>query len=100
MSDIRVQPLDQGVFNVVVRDDGDTFAYAVGVPLSFLEQFEGVTGEQLVRESFRFLLERQGPREVPRTFELPVIARTYEEYRSEMRRRLRQPPETDNVREV
>ena len=45
--------------------------------------------EDLVRASFTFLLEREPPDSIMRSFELPIIARFFADYPDEMRRRLR-----------
>lgn len=48
----------------------------------------GATPETLVEASFRFLLERESPQSILRTFELPIIGRYFADYPDEMRRRL------------
>jgi hypothetical protein len=44
--------------------------------------------EELVRRSFEFLLEREPKESILARFELPVIARYFPEFESEIRRRL------------
>ena len=44
--------------------------------------------ERVVRESFRFLLEREPPTSILRQFSLSDIARYFPEYPSELERRL------------
>ena len=44
--------------------------------------------EQLIEESFRFLLEREPNTSILRTFDLPVIGRYFPEYEGEIRKRL------------
>ena len=48
----------------------------------------GRTPDELVRASFVFLLEREPPGSIMRSFELPIIARFFADYPDEMRRRL------------
>lgn len=48
----------------------------------------GATPETLVDASFRFLLEREPPESILRSFELPIIARYFADYPDEIRRRL------------
>jgi hypothetical protein len=48
----------------------------------------GATPELLVEASFRFLLEREPPESILRSFELPIIARYFADYPDEIRRRL------------
>lgn len=49
----------------------------------------GRTPEELVRASFAFLLERESPDSIMRSFELPIIARFFADYPDEIRRRMR-----------
>ncbi len=48
----------------------------------------GASPEELVLESFRFLLEREPRDAILRRFELPVITRYYADYEEAIRRRL------------
>ena len=48
----------------------------------------GSTPDDLVRVSFAFLLEREPPESIMRSFELPIIGRFFADYPDEMRRRL------------
>ena len=48
----------------------------------------GATPEALVAESFRFLLEREPPDSILRSFELPIIGRYFGDYADEIRRRM------------
>ena len=48
----------------------------------------GASPEELVLESFRFLLEREPRDAIMRSFELPLITRFYADYVNELRRRL------------
>lgn len=49
-----------------------------------------VSGEQLVAESFRFLLEREPNTSILKSFDLPVIGKYFPEYEREIRKRLTQ----------
>lgn len=51
----------------------------------------GTTPEELVRESFRFMLEREPRESILRSFELPIIGRYFAEYTTELPRRLEAP---------
>lgn len=44
--------------------------------------------QDVIRESFRFLLEREPNTSILPRFELPLIARYFPEYEAELRRRL------------
>jgi len=48
----------------------------------------GASPEELVTESFRFLLEREPKESVLRSFDLMVIGRYFPEYEREIKRRL------------
>ena len=48
----------------------------------------GATPEALVVESFRFLLGREPPDSILRSFELPIIGRYFGDYADEIRRRM------------
>jgi hypothetical protein len=48
---------------------------------------EGVTAEQLIEESFRFLLDREPNTSILGRFDLPVIGQYFPEYAAEMQRR-------------
>jgi hypothetical protein len=48
----------------------------------------GASPEELVLESFRFLLEREPREAILRRFDLPVITRYYADYEEAIRRRL------------
>ena len=49
-----------------------------------------ISAEQVIEESFRFLLEREPNTSILGNFELPVIGKYFPEYRREIRKRLRQ----------
>lgn len=49
-----------------------------------------VSAEQLVEESFRFLLEREPNTSILSSFELPVIGRYFPEYEGEIGKRLKE----------
>ena len=48
----------------------------------------GATPEALVAASFDFLLEREPPSSILRTFELPIIGRYFADYPDDIRRRM------------
>ena len=75
-------PIGTGQFQVEVTDAGGTSTHRVTVP----EGYPGDLGvadvalQDLVSESFRFLLQREPKEQIMREFELPVIARYFPEY--------------------
>ncbi|MGH7971222.1 MAG: hypothetical protein ACREIC_21085 [Limisphaerales bacterium] len=54
---------------------------------------EGRSAEDLLRESFAFLLEREPNTSILASFDLPLIGRYFPEYEDEIRSRLRQTTE-------
>jgi hypothetical protein len=76
--DVRVGE-DEGATEHVVLLDHDALRDLAPV---------GASPEELVLESFRFLLEREPRDAILRRFELPVITRYYADYEKAIRRRL------------
>ena len=63
--------------------------HRVRVTKTDLDRFsEGRSPEDLLQESFRFLLEREPNTSILTSFELPLIGRYFPEYESEIRVRL------------
>lgn len=50
---------------------------------------QGRSAEELLRESFAFLLEREPNTSILASFDLPLIGRYFPEYEAEIRTRLR-----------
>jgi hypothetical protein len=89
MTDIDISRLRAREFRVHVREgDGET-THRVTAPerLGELELREDEL-ERVVRESFRFLLEREPASAILAKFSLDEIARYFPEYPSELARRL------------
>ena len=64
--------------------------HRVRVTKADLDRFsEGRSAEELLEESFRFLLERESNNSILSSFDLPVIGRYFPEYEQEIRTRLR-----------
>ena len=67
--------------------------HRVRVTKADLDRFsEGQTAEELLQESFRFLLEREPNTSILPSFDLPLIGRYFPEYEREIRSRLRHLP--------
>ncbi|HKS31758.1 MAG TPA: hypothetical protein VJR28_05060 [Chthoniobacterales bacterium] len=49
-----------------------------------------ISGDALIAESFRFLLEREPNTSILRTFDLPVIGTYFPEYEQEIQKRVAQ----------
>ena len=90
MSEIVLTEMGPGRFGVQVQVAGDVgTSHVVTVPDRFLEEL-GVQAEpdQVVRESFAFLLDREPATSILKEFELPVISEYFGDYLDELRRRL------------
>lgn len=88
MTKIHVEASGAQRFRVKVEERGSTTTHEVTVPSDALARYGGDSPESLVRESFRFLLEREPKESILGAFELDVIARYFPEYPEEIRRRL------------
>ena len=76
--------------SVVVGDDPAATEHVVEVDRVTLDDLApGATPEELVRESFVYLLERESRESVMRAFELPIIGRFFGDYPDEISRRMR-----------
>ena len=90
-ADVSVVQEGPGRFQVEVQSAGVTTNHTVTVPQGLAEEL-GWSSEaeiELVRESFVFLLEREPPSSILRSFTLDVIGRYFSEYPSEIRKRAR-----------
>lgn len=88
---VACEPVQEGWrCTVIVGDDPGATTHEVLVDRETLSRLaEGAEPDDLVRESFRFLLEREPRGSIMRRFELPVIGRFFAEYESEIARRMR-----------
>ena len=87
---VRCEPQDGGWrCHVVVGSAPRATEHEVLVDRATLDDLApGATPEALVAESFRFLLERESPESILRSFELPIIGRYFGDYATEIRRRM------------
>ena len=89
MADIRVTQDEGGSFRVTV-EDASTTAHSVTLKDAYYEELTGgkVSREQLIEESFRFLLERESNPMILSRFALSVISRYFPEYEQAIVKRL------------
>jgi hypothetical protein len=89
-ADISVSRLAPREFRGQVREGGRETTHQVTVPERLGEGLELRDDdlEQVVRESFRFLLEREPATSILARFSLSDISRYFPEYRDELARRL------------
>jgi hypothetical protein len=87
---IEVEKVDQFKFRVRVIEGGSESTHDVTVSPGQLAKLAGDKSqpEELVRRSFEFLLEREPKESILARFDLSVISRYFQEYESEMSRRL------------
>jgi hypothetical protein len=90
MTDISIDRLAPREFRVQVREAGRETTHQVTVPERLGEGLELRDDdlERVVRESFRFLLERERATSILARFSLGDISRYFPEYRDELARRL------------
>ena len=90
MTDIAITSMEPDHYGVQVTEGDTTTSHRVQVPVSLLDDMalDGVEHEQLVRESFEFLLEREPATSILESFSLDEIPRYFPEYYDELRLRL------------
>jgi hypothetical protein len=90
MADISITRLAPRAFRVEVRQGQRETTHQVTVPERLGERFQLREDdlERVVRESFRFLLEREPATSILRQFSLGDISRYFPEYPAELERRL------------
>lgn len=85
---IEIQHVEGDVWLVTVKDS-DTTEHRVRVTQNDLDRWaEDCSAEELLTESFRFLLEREPNTSILASFDLPVINRYFPEYDRDIRVRL------------
>jgi hypothetical protein len=82
--------MERGRFGVQVREGDQTTSHQVVVPPGMVDDLglTDVDPETLVRESFSFLLEREPATSIMPEFALSDIAKFFNDYYDELRRRL------------
>jgi hypothetical protein len=89
MSEIDVTAMEPGYFGVQVTEGDTTTSHRVRVPDDLADVgLPEADPEQLVRESFAFLLEREPATSILQEFSLDDISGYFPEYPEEIGRRL------------
>jgi hypothetical protein len=90
VNEIEITPLEPGVFRVQVTEGGGVTSHRVRVPQTMVDDLGlgDVEPEVLLRASFAFLLEREPATSILREFALSDIARSFDDYHAELRRRV------------
>lgn len=86
---ITVQPAGGEEWLVTVHGRVTTEHRVRVTPADVARLAEGHSTEELLQESFRFLLEREPNTSILRAFELPLIGHYFPEYEDAMRARFR-----------
>jgi hypothetical protein len=89
MPEITIHPIGPREFRVEVSEGAQRTTHEVTVPENLGEEVSTDDFERVVRESFRFLLEREPASSILSRFSLSDITRYFPEYPSELARRLR-----------
>ena len=89
---IRITPAGPHEFGVEVTEGNETTSHKVIVPPALLEEWglEETDSEDVIRESFAFLMEREPASSILPEFSLAIISRYYPEYNDELPERLEQ----------
>jgi hypothetical protein len=90
LGEIKITAAGPHEFGVEVVDGGETTSLRVIVPPSLLAgwSMEDADEEEVVRESFAFLLEREPAGSILPEFSLAIISRYFPEYGREVPARL------------
>lgn len=89
MAEIEVESLGGDDYRVEVRDESGSSRHRVTAPPAKLEELGAADRpEELLEESFRFLLEREPRSAILSRFELSTITSYFPEYPDEIRRRM------------
>lgn len=90
MPEIRVEQLTPEAFRVQVTQGEIRRVHLVSATAADVERLSaGLSGEELVEESFRFVLEREPIGVIPDTFHLLLFARYHPDYLEEIPERMR-----------
>ena len=89
MTKIRIEASGGDSYRVTVSEPDSETAHDVTVSEEERSRYGGeAVAEDLLRESFRFLLEREPAESILPSFGISVIERYFPEYPQEIRRRL------------
>jgi hypothetical protein len=87
---ITITPAGRHEFGVEVTEGSETTSHKVIVPPALLDDWglEEAHSEDVIRESFAFLMEREPASSILPEFSLAIISRYYPEYIDELPERL------------
>jgi hypothetical protein len=79
---IQIESGEGNEYTVTVQEGGGQTVHRVTVNLDYARKLTGgtATTEDLLRQSFEFLLERESKESILRSFDLPLIGHYFPEY--------------------
>ena len=85
---IQIKKKSGQEFMVTVEEGGSKTEYAVTLDGEYYQRLTGgkITEEELIKRSFRFLLERESKESILSKFNLKVIKRYFPEYEEEIKK--------------
>ena len=89
-AEISVKSTDETHFEVTVREEGSETRHIVSVEPDYARKLAGTgtSTEELVHQSFQFLLEHESKESILRRFNLREIDHYFPSYEAEIRRRV------------
>jgi hypothetical protein len=87
---IEVAKTERGKFKVTVKESGSQTTHLVSLKADDYQNLTGgkVREEDLIEQSFRFLLSHEPKESILREFNLSVISRYFPQYEAVIRKRL------------
>jgi len=87
---IQVEKRNDREFQVTVEEGGGRSTHTVTLDPDYCQKLTAgkTAAEELIRQSFEFLLEREPKESILGRFDLPVIGRYFPEYEKTIRARL------------
>jgi len=84
---ITPEEIDAGAYLVEVVSDEDKIEYTVGLNEDYYQMLchGEISHEDLIKKSFKFLLERESAAAILREFDLPTIESYFPEYKEEIK---------------
>jgi len=88
---ITVEKINASTFKVTVKGSNTTTNHTVSLSPSYYKELTGgkISEEDLVENSFEFLLERESNTSILSSFDLPVIGRYFPAYENSIREMLK-----------
>ncbi len=87
---VKELPAEEGfAFEVIVKEDGSQTYHRVSMGANFYQELNTqVKPEEVIKESFEFLLEREAKEMILSEFDVTMITKYFPEYEQELKKRL------------